>query len=60
VEISPKLVAEAQKNIDVAGLSDQASVIKAPSGNGPERRDVVTIYLATDLNGNFVRGWNVF
>jgi cyclopropane fatty-acyl-phospholipid synthase-like methyltransferase len=51
VEISPKLVAEAQKNIDVAGLSDQASVIKGDLlETDLSGADVVTIYLATDLN----------
>jgi len=51
VEISPKLVAEAQKNIDSAGLSDQATVIKGDLlETDLSDADVVTIYLATSLN----------
>jgi protein-L-isoaspartate O-methyltransferase len=51
VEISPKLVAEAKKNIEMAGLTDQASVIKGDLlETDLSGADVVTIYLATDLN----------
>jgi predicted RNA methylase len=51
VEISPKLAAEAQKNIDSAGLSDQATVIKGDLlETDLSDADVVTIYLATSLN----------
>ena len=51
VEISPKLVAQATRSIDRAGLGEQARVIQGDlldvdfSG-----ADVVTIYLATPLN----------
>jgi predicted RNA methylase len=51
VEISPKLVDEAQKNIDDAGLADQASVVKGDLlETDLSDADVVTIYLATSLN----------
>jgi SAM-dependent methyltransferase len=51
VEISPKLVAEAQANIEKSGLSDQASVIKGDLlDTDLSSADVVTIYLATSLN----------
>lgn len=51
VEISPKLVEEAQKNIDDAGLADQASVIKGDLlETDLSDADVVTIYLATSSN----------
>lgn len=51
VEISPKLVAEARENIQNAGLSDQASVIKGDLlETDLSDADVVTIYLATSVN----------
>jgi predicted RNA methylase len=51
VEISPKLVAEARANIENAGLSDQASVIRGDLlETDLSDADVVTIYLATSLN----------
>jgi predicted RNA methylase len=51
VEISPKLVAEAQANIEKSGLSDQARVIKGDLlDTDLSGADVVTIYLATSLN----------
>jgi len=51
VEISPKLAAEAEKNIESAGLTDQATVIKGDLlETDLSDADVVTIYLATSLN----------
>ena len=51
VEISPKLVAEAQANIEKSGLSDQARVINGDLlDTDLSGADVVTIYLATSLN----------
>ena len=51
VEISPKLVAEAKANIESAGLSDQASVIRGDLlDTDLSSADVVTIYLATSSN----------
>ena len=51
VEISPKLVAEAEKNIETAGLTDQASVIRGDLlETDLSDADVVTIYLATSSN----------
>jgi cyclopropane fatty-acyl-phospholipid synthase-like methyltransferase len=51
VEISPKLVAEAERNIETAGLTDQASVIKGDLlQTDLSDADVVTIYLATSSN----------
>jgi predicted RNA methylase len=51
VEISPKLVAEAKTNIENAGLSDQASVIRGDLlDTDLSNADVVTIYLATSSN----------
>lgn len=51
VEISPKLVAEAKANIESAGLTDQASVIRGDLlETDLSDADVVTIYLATSSN----------
>jgi SAM-dependent methyltransferase len=51
VEISPKLVAQATRSIERAGLADQARVIQGDLLDVDfTGADVVTIYLATPLN----------
>ena len=51
VEISPKLVAQATRSIEKAGLADQARVIQGDLLNVDfTGADVVYIYLATPLN----------
>lgn len=51
IEISPKLVAKANENIEKEGLSDQAHAVEGDLLNTDlSSADVVTIYLATALN----------
>jgi cyclopropane fatty-acyl-phospholipid synthase-like methyltransferase len=51
IEISPKLVARAESNIQKLGLEDQAHVVQGDLLDADlSGADVVTIYLATSLN----------
>ncbi len=51
VEISPKLVAKANANIEKQGISDQAHAVEGDLlETDLSNADVVTIYLATPLN----------
>ena len=53
IEIAPKLVKEATANIAKAGLADQAKVIQGDLLTADlSAADIVTIYLATELNAD--------